>query len=113
MQEFNTQAKIKEVLKSLGDFKDEELKHIAGTGLIIDIIGEGPESDKPLNIALRADIDGLEMEEANHDLPYRTQTKYAHMCGHDGHTATLIMAGCILNKYRNKIPKGSKVRLMF
>jgi amidohydrolase len=113
MKEYNTQAKIKEMLISLGGFRPEEIKAIAGTGLIIDINGEGPEGKGPVSLALRADIDGLEMPENNPDLPYRSQTKYAHMCGHDGHTATMIMAGCILNKNKALISKGSKVRLMF
>jgi metal-dependent amidase/aminoacylase/carboxypeptidase family protein len=55
-------------------------------------------SAHPLTIALRADIDGLKMKEVNSDLPYVSKTEYAHMCGHDGHTATLIMAACLINK---------------
>jgi metal-dependent amidase/aminoacylase/carboxypeptidase family protein len=81
--------------------------------LIVDIQGEGPEASKSLTIALRADIDGLKMPEANLELPWRSKTEYAHMCGHDGHTATLILAGCIFQKMRSKIPKNCKVRLMF
>jgi metal-dependent amidase/aminoacylase/carboxypeptidase family protein len=42
LKEYNTQAKIKETLISLGGFKDDEVKSISGTGLIIDIHGEGP-----------------------------------------------------------------------
>ena len=43
-------------------------------------------------IALRADIDGLLMEESDKSLEYTSQTTFAHMCGHDGHTATLLAA---------------------
>lgn len=54
----------------------------------------------PLCIALRADIDGLKMKEVNPDLPYASKTEFAHMCGHDGHTATLVMAACFLQKHK-------------
>ena len=49
------------MLKEHGGFKEEELVHCAGTGLIIDIRGEAKESEKPISIAFRADIDALEM----------------------------------------------------
>ncbi len=40
-------------------------------------------------MALRGDMDALLMgEETN--LPYSSKTKYAHMCGHDGHTVSLL-----------------------
>jgi hippurate hydrolase len=35
------------------------------------------------------------------------------MCGHDGHTATLIAAAEVLIKNRDKIPRGKRVRLLF
>ena len=41
-------------------------------------------------IALSSEIDGLPIPETNQDLEYRRQTDYAHMCGHDGHMATLL-----------------------
>lgn len=41
---------------------------------------------------LRADMDGLPMPENNPNLEYRTKTDFAHMCGHDGHMATLLAA---------------------
>ena len=41
-------------------------------------------------IALRADMDGLPIPENNPDLVYKTQTDHAHMCGHDGHMATIL-----------------------
>ena len=43
-------------------------------------------------IAIRADIDALPMPEKNYHLPYRSQIEFAHMCGHDGHTTTLLAA---------------------
>lgn len=104
LQEYNTQGRIREMLMEVGGFTDGEVKKIAATGIIVDVHGEGPDAKKPFSIALRADIDGLEMPEGNPDLPYRSQTKYAHMCGHDGHTATLLMTACILNNNKALIP---------
>ena len=86
----------------------------AGTGLIVDIEGTGPENNDGLSmIALRADMDALPMPENNPDLPYRTRTDAAHMCGHDGHMATLLSATQVIFNHRDKIPKGKKVRLLF
>ena len=64
-------------------------------------------------IALRADIDGLKMEENNHSLPYRSQTEYAHMCGHDGHTSILLATAQILAMNFSNLPSNKKVRLLF
>jgi hippurate hydrolase len=65
------------------------------------------------SVALRADMDALPIPENNPTLPYKTQTEFAHMCGHDGHMATLLAAAEVMIKNRNKIPSGSKVRLLF
>ena len=62
---------------------------------MVDMRGTGASSgvkDGCHMIALRADIDGLLMAENNPDLSYRSKTNYAHMCGHDGHTAMLLAA---------------------
>jgi hippurate hydrolase len=62
---------------------------------------------------LRADLDGLPMPENNAGLPYRTITNYAHMCGHDGHMATLITAAKCIWQLRSKMSTKHKVRLLF
>jgi len=49
------------------------------------------------SIAFRADIDALHMSEEN-KVDYISQTNYAHTCGHDGHTASLILFAAILIK---------------
>lgn len=46
-------------------------------------------------VACRADIDALLMTEENHDLEYKSKTKGAHMCGHDGHTTCLLGFTCL------------------
>lgn len=66
---------------------------MAGTGLVVDIVGTGEETQNKVKcVALRADMDALPIPENNPDLPYKTVTQSAHMCGHDGHMATLLAA---------------------
>lgn len=63
-------------------------------------------------MALRADMDGLPMEENNPDLEYKTCTEFAHMCGHDGHMASLMSFAQVFCSNREKIPKNKMVRLL-
>jgi metal-dependent amidase/aminoacylase/carboxypeptidase family protein len=56
-------------------------------------------------VALRTDLDGLPIPENNHGLEYRTKTDFAHMCGHDGHMATLLAAAQVVCKHRKDMPK--------
>ena len=74
--------------------EEKYIKKCAGTGLVVDIWGKGSEdkSQECKMIALRTDLDGLPIPENNHHLPYRTVTDFAHMCGHDGHMATILAA---------------------
>ena len=97
LKEYNTQKKLREVLVELAGVHPECIKGCAGTGLIVDIRGTGQIPSKAVkSIAFRADIDGLEMQECNPDIEYASKTKYAHMCGHDGHTATLVLAAYLI-----------------
>lgn len=72
---------------------EDHIKSCAGTGLIVDIWGSA-ESDKASEaiscVALRADMDALPIPENNQELPWKTTTDWAHMCGHDGHMATIM-----------------------
>lgn len=95
LKEFKTCEKIQEELKKLN------IPYIttAGTGIIASI--KGPISGK--TIALRADIDALEICEKN-EVPYKSKNAgYMHACGHDGHTASLLGAAHILKELQNDI----------
>ncbi|KRQ87033.1 putative hydrolase YxeP [Caloramator mitchellensis] len=73
------------------------------------IIAEIGKSDKI--VALRADMDALEIEDLK-DKPYSSIKKgLMHACGHDAHTAIQIGAAIILKKYESKL--NGKVRLIF
>ena len=85
--------------------------HLLEPFLETDVVGilEGHEIGK--NVTLRADIDALPMQEKT-GLPYASQKNgFMHACGHDGHTAMLIGAALVLNKFINEF-KGS-VRFVF
>ena len=71
---------------------DEVVPGIGKTGVVGVIYGRKRKSGKVL--ALRADMDALPMDEIT-GLSYASKTKgKMHACGHDGHTAMLLGAGC-------------------
>ena len=112
-KEFDTQRKIRETLLAFG-LDADSIKDWAGTGLVADIVGTGPQSDDgDCNwVAFRADIDALEMKE-NTGVDYTTVTSFAHMWGHDGHMATLLATAQFWIKHRDKIPQNKTIRLLF
>ena len=103
MNEVRTQKRIIEELEKAGI----ECTPIAGTGVIATI--KGKKDGK--TVALRADIDALDMSE-NNDIPYKSKNEgLMHACGHDGHAASLLGAAMILNELKDEI-QGS-VKLLF
>ena len=64
-----------------------------------------------VHVALRADMDGLLMDEAN-DLDYKSTEKGCmHGCGHDGHMAVLLATAQWLKIHEEKLP--GPVTLLF
>ena len=62
-------------------------------------------------IGLRADMDGLAIQETA-DIPYRSQNDgVMHACGHDGHIAGLLGASKVLFAQRAKL--SGTVKLIF
>ncbi|SEF47441.1 amidohydrolase [Caloramator fervidus] len=82
-----------------------EYKRFDNCGIIAEV-GKGENI-----VALRADMDALEIEDLK-DVEYKSLKKgYMHACGHDAHTAIQVGAAIILKKHENKL-KG-RVRFIF
>ena len=58
-------------------------------------------------------MDALPMPENNPDLEYKSTTDHAHMCGHDGHMATILATTQVLMNNLEKVPSNKIVRLLF
>ena len=112
-QEFMTSKAIREYLLSLG-VPEQVILSRAGTGLQVDIRGRGPPVGTGLQVvALRADIDALEMLEDNSGLEYRSTNSCAHMCGHDGHIACLVGGLSLLLEDLDAVPSDRGARFLF
>ncbi len=61
-------------------------------------------------IAIRADMDGLEIKEET-NLEFKSENENMHACGHDGHTAILLGVAKILKE--NEDILNGKVKLIF
>lgn len=81
---YRTSQRVKEYLEGLG----LEVKVMAKTGVVGLLRGSKPGK----TVMLRADMDALNLQELN-DVPYRSKVDgLMHGCGHDGHTAMLLVA---------------------
>lgn len=67
-QESRTSAKVIEYLLKLG-IKQEQIRRVSLTGIIVDIQGRAPPSGKPFRVALRADMDALPIKVFHYLLP--------------------------------------------
>lgn len=104
-EEYETVKYVKKQLQSIGI---EDIKEVAGTGLVALIRGINP--DKKV-VALRADMDALPIREQN-DVSYKSKKDgVMHACGHDVHTASLLGAAKILHELKDQY-EGS-VKLLF
>lgn len=102
-QENRTASVIEAYLGKLGI----ETKRIAKTGVVGIIQGKQPS---PV-VILRADMDALPLQEEN-DLPFQSVNEgVMHACGHDAHTAMLLVAAKILSEIKDDL-EGS-VKLLF
>jgi amidohydrolase len=92
---------------TLREFGIETRAGIAGHGVLGLIRGAKPGK----TVLLRADMDALAVNEAA-DTPYRSvRPGVMHACGHDGHTAGLLIAAMALSELKNDIP--GTIKLMF
>ncbi|WHY02028.1 M20 family metallopeptidase [Neobacillus sp. DY30] len=92
-QEYNTALFIKEFYEKLGI---EVTGNIGGNGVVAKVYGSKPGK----TVALRADFDALPIQDEK-DVPYRSLVPgVMHACGHDGHTATLLILAKVLNELK-------------
>lgn len=77
-----------------------EVKHsVGGNGVIATIRGSMPGK----TVALRADFDALSIQDQKEVAYKSTVPGVMHACGHDGHTATLLVLGKVLHTFRNEL----------
>jgi amidohydrolase len=96
-QETKTAAYIADFYKELGiPYKT----NVGGNGVVAKLEGGKPGKI----IALRADFDGLPIQDEK-DVPYRSKVDgVMHACGHDGHTATLLTLAKVMKEHKEELP---------
>ncbi|ANB57182.1 amidohydrolase family protein [Anoxybacillus sp. B7M1] len=95
-QEYQTAKYIADYYKALHVPVQEQ---VGGNGVVAKIHGGKPGK----TVALRADFDALPIQDEK-DVPYKsTVPGVMHACGHDGHTASLLVLGKVLHEMREEI----------
>jgi amidohydrolase len=95
-EEHRTSGIVADRLRALGF---EVHTGIGQTGVVGVLKGARPGK----TIMLRADMDGLPIDEEN-DVPYRSrEAEHMHACGHDGHVAMLLGAARIVMSRRDEV----------
>ncbi|MGE7366489.1 M20 family metallopeptidase [Desemzia incerta] len=89
--------------KYIQDFykgKDCDVRaNVGGNGVVVTIDSEKPGK----TIGIRADFDALPIDEET-DLPFASQNPgVMHACGHDGHTAYMLILGETLIEMKDKL----------
>jgi amidohydrolase len=84
-----------------------EYTTFAGHSGIVALIGD---QEKGKTIALRADMDALEIKEEA-DVSFRSQNDKMHACGHDAHTSVLLGVAKLLKE--NEFDLSGCVKLIF
>ena len=105
-EETNTSKFIKDFLTKEGI----TFKEFAGTG-VCGIIEGTKEGENKKVIGLRADIDGLPMQDKKSCSYASKVSGKMHACGHDGHTTILLGAAKLLNKNKDKF--NGTIKLIF
>src|SRR5690625_1445343 len=87
--------------------KDVEVHSNVGNGYGIVVTIKGGKPGK--TIGLRADFDALPIQQEN-DVPYKSKIDgVMHACGHDGHTAYLLVLADCLIELKDEIPGTIKI----
>ena len=88
------------------DRPDSIVPALGGHGVAV--VFKGPQPGP--TVLLRAELDALPIQELS-DVPHRSVLPgKAHLCGHDGHSATLLAIGRMLGRER---PQRGRIILMF
>ncbi|CAM3273841.1 M20 metallopeptidase family protein [Helicobacter labetoulli] len=103
--EFKTSAFCQDVLKKAG-FTITTFEGY--TGFLADL---DSQSENTPRIAIRADMDALEMSDLTQNEHTSTHKGLAHNCGHDLHMAIALLSGCFIAKHKEKLP--CNVRFIF
>lgn len=75
-------------------------RNVGGNGIIATLKGGKPGK----TVAFRADFDALPIQDEK-DVPYKSKNDgVMHACGHDGHTATLLVLAKILKQFSAELP---------
>ncbi|QBP40436.1 M20 metallopeptidase family protein [Paenisporosarcina antarctica] len=95
-KETNTAKYIQDYYANLGI---EFTPNVGGNGVVARVKGALPGK----TVALRADFDALPIQDEK-DVPYKSTVHgVMHACGHDGHTATLLVLGKTLYDMREQL----------
>ncbi|MEH6905389.1 peptidase M20 [Bacillus sp. AFS006103] len=95
-QEYNTAQFIQAFYEQL---QIEVKGNVGGNGVIAKVYGKKPGK----TVALRADFDALPIQDEK-DVPYKSLVPgVMHACGHDGHTATLLVLAKTLNELKEEL----------
>ena len=95
-KEYKTAEYIADFYRNLGV---QVRTNVGGNGVVAKIIGSKPGP----TVALRADFDALPIQDEK-DVPYKsTVPGVMHACGHDGHTATLLVLAKVLFQLRQEL----------
>ncbi|WP_027129320.1 M20 metallopeptidase family protein [Fusobacterium perfoetens] len=104
-KEFKTSKIILRELEKLRNFNIR--KNVNGNGIIAELIG----AKEGKTIALRADMDALQIEEET-GLSFESKNKgVMHACGHDNHMTMVLGAAYLLSKRKDEL--SGKVRFIF
>lgn len=95
-KEYKTAEYIANFYKNL----DIEVRtNVGGNGVVAKIYGKKPGQ----TVALRADFDALPIQDEK-DVSYKsTVPGVMHACGHDGHTATLLVLAKVLHEMKDDL----------
>ncbi|CAI9393360.1 N-acetyldiaminopimelate deacetylase [Bacillus sp. T2.9-1] len=73
--------------------------NIGGNGVVAKITGGKPGK----TVALRADFDALPIQDEK-EVAYKSKVPgVMHACGHDGHTATLLILAKVIHEFKEKL----------